>query len=461
MKYTIVTSFPISNWEIYGKKFIESFVKHWDTDVELLVYCDGYPLPDDIIKASNIQYFDLLENDNLLEFKERNKQFNGKANPQGVYNFYEDAIKFCHKVYAQHMAFQKCKEERKSDWLLWLDADSITYENVNVKLLDEMLNATEKFDVGYLGRKNAYASCSSLICYNLKSEVTQVFMEDFVNYYNSDEVLSLRSYADNFVFDRLRILHEVHGMRVLNFTPTCENLDAFELSPLGDHIVHLKGNKKYGTGQFIGKNKDGTRYFDVCRVVQHYKCSNILEIGTWNGETACAMVQAAFNESDNVHYTGVDLFENATDETDSKEFNIKKHYTKRSVELRLTALAEEYKKNGKTFTFYLLEGDSKEKLKVLKDSAICKTYNIQPDFVFIDGGHSEETVNSDYELCKNIPIIIMDDYGNPNVEIKRAIDEAINSGLVTKGPHIGEVSGFKTAAGWVMNDREGIILNYE
>ena len=65
MKYTIVTSFPISNWEIYGKKFIESFVKHWDTDVELLVYCDGYTLPDDIIKASNIQYFDLLENDNL------------------------------------------------------------------------------------------------------------------------------------------------------------------------------------------------------------------------------------------------------------------------------------------------------------------------------------------------------------------------------------------------------------
>ncbi len=54
------------------------------------------------------------------------------------------------------------------------------------------------------------------------------------------------------------------------------------------------------------------------------------------------------------------------------------------------------------------------------------------------------------------------DFGKTIASVfEKAIDEAINSGLVTKGPHIGEVSGFKTAAGWVMNDREGIILNYE
>ena len=88
----------------------------------------------------------------------------------------------------------------------------------------------------------------------------------------------------------------------------------------------------------------------------------------------------------------------------------------------------------------------------------------QVDVVMIDAGHTYEHVKHDIEKVVNYfnnPIIIMDDYGNPNVEIKRAIDEAISSGLVTKGPHIGEVSGFKTAAGWVMNDREGIILNYE
>ena len=413
-KFTVVTSFPVSNWEVYGRKFLESYIEHWPKQVKLLVYCDGYPLPDDVPKASNVRYIDLLTNDDLLEFKERNKQFNGKANPNGMYNFYEDAIKFSHKVYAQNMAMQlllKRKHKKKlvnSGWLLWLDADSITYEDVSMDLLESAF--PDKYDITFLGRKNAYATCSSLIGYNLDSEVTPIFMDDFINYYNSDEVLRLKCFADNFVFDRLRILHEVHGMMALDMTPDCENLDAFDMSPLGHHIVHLKGNKKYGVGQYIGKNIDGTRYFDLCRIVQHYKRKNLLEIGTWNGETACAMIQAAFNESDVVHYTGVDLFEDATDDTDKREFNIKKHYTMTSVNLRLQALAEEYKNQNKELTFYLMKGDSKERLKVLNDKAKCNVHNIHPDFVFIDGGHSKETVLSDYEFCKDLPVVVMDDY---------------------------------------------------
>ena len=129
MKYTIVTSFPISQWETYGERFLKSFIEFWPKEIKLLVFCDGYPLPEGIPQADNIEYFDLLENDNLLEFKERNKQFNGKQNPNGAYNFYEDAIKFSHKVYAQHMAFYKAKEAG-SDWLLWLDADSVTYDYI-------------------------------------------------------------------------------------------------------------------------------------------------------------------------------------------------------------------------------------------------------------------------------------------------------------------------------------------
>ena len=412
MKYTVVTSFPVSQWETYGEKFLKSFIEFWPQEIKLLVFCDGYPLPEGIPQAENIEYFDLLENDNLLEFKERNKQFNGKQNPNGAYNFYEDAIKFCHKVYAQHMAFYIAKESG-SDWLIWLDADSVTYNPITIELLDEAYKVNEDGDfpdLTFLGRKNAYATCSSFIGYSVTSPVAQVFIEDFVNYYNSDEVLALRSFADNFVFDRLRTLHEVHGMITRDFTPECHDLEAFELSPLGNHIVHLKGNKKYGSSQYVGKNIDGTRYHDLCRTVQHYKRKNMLEIGTWNGETACSMIQAAFNESDEVHYTGVDLFEDASDETDEKEFNIKKHHTQKSIELKLTALAETYEKLDKKLTFYLMKGDSKEKLKILQDPALCKTYNIQPDFVFIDGGHSEETVLSDYEFCKNIPVIVMDDY---------------------------------------------------
>ena len=43
-------------------------------------------------------------------------------------------------------------------------------------------------------------------------------------------------------------------------------------------------------------------------------------------------------------------------------------------------------------------------------------YNIKPDIAFINGGHSIETVESDYEFCKDIPIIILDDYYTENAD---------------------------------------------
>jgi hypothetical protein len=406
-KYTIVTSFPVKSWDVYGERFLNSFIEYWPKDIQLLCYCDGYPLPDNAPKADNIHYFDLLDNDRLIEFKERNKQFDGKAG-KNTYSFYQDAVKFSHKVYAQHMAMNYLldRDGGNAQWLIWLDADSVTYEPITEELLSQTFN--DEADIVYLGRKNAYATCSSLIGYNINPGIVEVFMTDYVNYYNSDEVLKLQCFADNYVFDRLRILHEAHGMVTHDLTPNCEGLDAFDLSPLGNHIVHLKGNKKYGSGN--NPNFKARRYVDLCAMVKHYKRKNILEIGTWNGDTACAMIQSAFEANDTVHYTGIDLFEDATDETDKEEFNVKKHYTKKSVELKLTDLAKEYAKINKTLTFYLMKGDSKSKLSILNDPSIYNMYNVKPDFVFIDGGHSTETVRSDYELCKNIPVIVLDDY---------------------------------------------------
>ena len=50
----------------------------------------------------------------------------------------------------------------------------------------------------------------------------------------------------------------------------------------------------------------------------------------------------------------------------------------------------------------------------------------------IDAGHTYEHVVHDIQKVMNYfdnPIIIIDDYGNPNVEIKRAIDEAIRHAI--------------------------------
>jgi hypothetical protein len=84
------------------------------------------------------------------------------------------------------------------------------------------------------------------------------------------------------------------------------------------------------------------------------------------------------------------------------------------------------------------------------------------DIVFVDAAHEYPQVAYDIEKCIeyfNNPIIIFDDYGNSNNKnIRKSIDEKIEQGKVKIKKFIGENSGFKTKSGWLMDDREGVIL---
>jgi len=84
------------------------------------------------------------------------------------------------------------------------------------------------------------------------------------------------------------------------------------------------------------------------------------------------------------------------------------------------------------------------------------------DVVFVDASHDYPQVAYDIEKAINYfknPIIILDDYGNPNnTNIRRSIDDKIREGKVKIHKKIGEYPGFKTKSGWEMNDREGVIL---
>ena len=57
-----------------------------------------------------------------------------------------------------------------------------------------------------------------------------------------------------------------------------------------------------------------------------------------------------------------------------------------------------------------------QKVKKRELEEYCKCIQIQEkklkkaSFAFIDGGHSEETVRSDYENLKHIPCIVFDDF---------------------------------------------------
>lgn len=139
-----------------------------------------------------------------------------------------------------------------------------------------------------------------------------------------------------------------------------------------------------------------TRYEKIIELIHQVKPKTIIEIGVWNGKRAIEMSRAAMRHSDKVHYTGYDLFDEASARTDAEELNFKRTQSLKEVSARLADFA----KIEPGFTFELVRGNTRQTLQK-------KT---KADFVYIDGGHSIETIRSDYDAVKASPVVVFDDY---------------------------------------------------
>jgi predicted O-methyltransferase YrrM len=132
------------------------------------------------------------------------------------------------------------------------------------------------------------------------------------------------------------------------------------------------------------------RYLQLLQAVRDKQPTAILEVGTWNGARALEML----NLAPKAKYYGFDLFEDATPETDRLEKNVKPHYYMEKVWERLEG-----------FDVGLFKGNTRETLK---------TFDKPVDFVWLDGGHSIETIRSDWENVKRILMpdawVFFDDY---------------------------------------------------
>lgn len=134
-----------------------------------------------------------------------------------------------------------------------------------------------------------------------------------------------------------------------------------------------------------------SRYAHLLELIDEHKPRSIIEVGVWNGANAIRMIKQALKHHDTVTYTGYDLFEDATAETDTKEFNVKGHNSVKAVAAYIRA------ETG--ISPLLIKGDTNETLKLTV-----------ADFVFLDGGHSVETIKHDYEMLATSNVVVFDDY---------------------------------------------------
>ena len=150
------------------------------------------------------------------------------------------------------------------------------------------------------------------------------------------------------------------------------------------------------------------RYDQLSEEILRSRCCKIVEIGTWKGLTAIEMINAAkkCHHTSFISYIGFDLFEKMNNNILKKEVS-KQPPTKEEVRKKLSETEVNITLH-RGFTMDTLPEFVKE----------LKTTGSIPDLVYIDGGHSLETVAFDWSQIKTIigkgTIVIFDDYITPD-----------------------------------------------
>ena len=265
---TVVTTFHNKHYNVYGKNFLDSFAKHVDKRIKLIVYAEECKPenPD----PSRIEILDAVKSlPKLVAFKQRWKD-DPKANgipPDDIKarrprdwhkEFKWDAVRFANKVYAVFDAV-----ERSKDWCVWMDADSFIHSNWTYEDFAELLPDTSW--ITYVGRGKGSQTWPECGFYgmNLKDGVCQDFLKEFERMYEDADngIFKLEEWHDSFVFGKILNDLKFRHPNVLDYSAEIYLKTAktgggghpLINSKLGRWMDHMKGDRKF---EGASKRKD-------------------------------------------------------------------------------------------------------------------------------------------------------------------------------------------------------------
>jgi len=245
--YTAVTSFNEKYWTDITSTTTKELDTNWHPNSKLLFY---HELSDTTLEnakkqfSSRVEWIDLYKDcPAIIQFKERWKD-NPRAN--GAEGFKWDAIKFSHKTFAIWQAWKKTK----TDWLIWLDADSIFYKQFDQNFSDTVFKPN--IIAAYVGRPHKYSECG-FMAFNLNNPKTHEFLKAWEDLFVSGRFIDLKQTHDSYTFDFMRNeFNDPKSFYDLNVRQSGKH--PIHASLVGPYINHSKGkDKTYKINKFKTK----------------------------------------------------------------------------------------------------------------------------------------------------------------------------------------------------------------
>ena len=249
MKYTVITTFHQAGLELYGQTMINTFEQYWPDSVNLVVYAENCQPR---ITKPNVQVVDLLSaSKQCKRFVKRHKdnpEAHGGPGPHNNHNYNSkkifrwEALRFSYKVFSVHHACNNID----TDWLIWLDADTLTHTSVPESWLSAV--CPSGWDFAYLGRTERYHSECGWVGYNIANPIVKDFVNEFAGMYIEDTVFNLNEWHDSYVWDHVRRIYQEKDARFYNLNPAPDTKGLaghpFINSELGKYMDHKKGDRK-------------------------------------------------------------------------------------------------------------------------------------------------------------------------------------------------------------------------
>ena len=171
----------------------------------------------------------------------------------------------------------------------------------------------------------------------------------------------------------------------------------------------------------------------LLNLIKEHKPLHFLEIGVLEGATSRNVCELMYSiNKDNFKFSGIDLFGENIDINNSKEFTPISNKISNPFKWLYFKIILRMNPNSEESVMFLLNKFRKS-INLYKGYSgdILNKINLSDvDFVFLDGGHSYETVKKDLKILKtklnDKSIIVCDDYNISQYGVKKAVDEIKN-----------------------------------